>query len=366
MSAAGPTQERASQAASRVRAPAPTASAGNRTCIHVTKAGALSTLQDLGRFGFQRYGVIVDGVMDEWSHRVANILVGNPETEATLEMTLIGPSLRFDGAALIAICGADLSPRVGEREVPMDRPVLLRAGSQLEFGRRRSGCRAYLAIHGGYEVEPVMDSKSTYLRGGFGGFQGRALRKDDMIAIGRSDSTSHHRSLMNALSTRDDPFSASAFPLVTRSVPDESAAQSVRVVAGPQWHGFATAMQQAFLDSEFTITPNSDRMGYRLQGAKLVPREAIEMISEGVSFGTIQVPPDGNPIILMADCQTTGGYPKIAQVASIDLPVLAQMMPGQRVHFERISLDDAQNLYLARQHEFAQVSLSVAQLKQES
>jgi biotin-dependent carboxylase-like uncharacterized protein len=326
----------------------------------------LSTLQDLGRFGYQRYGVIVDGVMDEWSHRVANILVGNPETEATLEMTLIGPSLRFDDAALIAICGADLSPRIAEREVPMDRPVLLRAGSQLEFGRRRSGCRAYLAIHGGYDVEPVMDSKSTYLRGGFGGFQGRALRRDDMIAIGRGDAKSRYRSLTQALSMRDDPFSAPAFELVARSVPDENDAQLVRVIAGPQWHGFATATQQAFLESEFAITPNSDRMGYRLQGLKLVPREAIEMISEGVSFGTIQVPPDGNPIILMADCQTTGGYPKIAQVASVDLPLLAQMMPGQRVRFERISLDDAQSLYLARQHDFAQVSLSVAQLKQES
>jgi len=344
----------------------PAASLGDRTSIHVIKAGALSTLQDLGRFGYQRYGVIVDGVMDEWSHRVANILVGNPETEATLEMTLIGPSLRFDDAALIAICGADLSPRIGEHDVPMDRPVLLRAGSQLEFGRRRSGCRAYLAIHGGYDVAPVMDSKSTYLRGGFGGLQGRAIRKDDMIAIGQSDATSHHRSLMRLFRTRDDPFSAPTFALVTRSVPDESTAQPVRVVAGPQWDGFATAMQQAFLDSEFAITPNSDRMGYRLQGAKLVPRETIEMISEGVSFGTVQVPPDGNPIILMADCQTTGGYPKIAQVASVDLPLLAQMMPGQRVRFERISLDEAQRLYHARLQDFAQVSLSVAELKLES
>jgi KipI family sensor histidine kinase inhibitor len=342
------------------------ASVKDRTSVHVTKAGALSTLQDSGRFGYQRYGVIVDGVMDEWSHRVANILVGNPETEATLEMTLIGPSLRFDDAALIAICGADLSPRIGEREVPMDRPVLLRAGSQLEFGRRRSGCRAYLAIHGGYDVEPVMDSKSTYLRGGFGGFQGRALRKDDMIAVGRSDSTSRCRSLMRALSTRDDPFSAPAFPLVARSVPDANAAQSVRVIAGPQWHGFAIATQQAFLDSEFAITPNSDRMGYRLQGAKLVPRDPIEMISEGVSFGTVQVPPDGDPIILMADCQTTGGYPKIAQVASIDLPLLAQMMPGQTVRFEMISLDEAQRLYLARQQEFARILQSVSKLQQES
>jgi len=334
--------------------------------VHVIKPGALSTLQDLGRFGYQRYGVIVDGVMDEWSHRVANILVGNPESEATLEMTLIGPSLRFDDTALIAICGADLSPRAGEREVPMDAPVLLRAGTRLEFGRRRSGCRAYLAVNGGYAVASVMESKSTYLRGGFGGFQGRALQKDDTIAIGRSEATNHYRSLTRMLGANDDPFSAPPFDVMTRSARDASAAPSVRVVAGPQWHGFTDAAQRQFLDSEFVVTPNSDRMGYRLQGAKLAPREAIEMISEGVSFGTVQVPQDGNPIILMADCQTIGGYPKIAQVASVDLPLLAQMIPGQTVRFALTSLDEAQRLYLARQHDFAQILQSLSQLKQES
>ncbi|HEY3177495.1 MAG TPA: biotin-dependent carboxyltransferase family protein [Casimicrobiaceae bacterium] len=334
--------------------------------VHVVKPGALSTLQDLGRFGYQRYGVIVDGVMDEWSHRVANMLVGNPETEATLEMTLIGPRLVFDDTALIAVCGADLSPQIGEYEVPMNKPVLLRAGSQLEFVRRRSGCRAYLAINGGYDVAPIMESKSTYLRGGFGGFQGRALRKDDIIAIGQGDAASHYRSLARTLGVCDDPFVAPPFPSISRSLPDASAAQSVRVVAGPQWNAFAEPAQRQFLDSEFVITPNSDRMGYRLQGEKLAPREAIEMISEGVSFGTVQVPPDGNPIILMADCQTIGGYPKIAQVASVDLPLLAQMMPGQKVRFELIALDHAQRLYLARQNDFAQVLQKVSQLKQAS
>src|SRR5205814_4640658 len=157
-----------------------------------------------------------------------------------------------------------------------------------------------------------------------------------------------YRSLLQTLSANDDPFRAPPFALSPRSLPDASAAQSVPVVAGPQWQRFPARAQRQFLDSEFAITPSSDRMGYRLQGAKLAPREAIEMISEAVSFGTIQVPPDGNPIILMADCQTTGGYPKIAQVASVDLPRLAQMMPGQTVRFELISLDEAQRLYLAR------------------
>src|SRR5205823_4286218 len=214
--AAGPSQgANYSPSGGRGQSVAATAaSVGERTSTYVIKPGALSTLQDLGRFGYQRYGVIVDGAMDEWSHRVANILVGNPESEATLEMTLIGPSLRFDDTALIAICGADLSPRVGEREVPMDTPVLLRAGTQLEFGRRRSGCRAYLAINGGYDVAPVMESKSTYLRGRFGGYQGRALQKDDTIAIGHCDAKNHYRSLRQILSANDVPFSAA--PRMTR------------------------------------------------------------------------------------------------------------------------------------------------------
>jgi len=319
--------------------------------IQVVKPGALSTLQDLGRFGYQRYGVIVDGAMDEWAHRVANLLVGNRETEATLEITLIGPSLAFDESAVIAICGADLSPRIGDRDVPMDRPIRLRAGAVLEFGRRRAGCRAYLAVQGGYAVMPVMGSKSTYLRGGFGGFEGRALRKGDTIAIGAATDDS----LARAIRDDDALFVASATPSIARTRSTGAEIQSVRVVRGPQWPLFADAAQHAFTAAEFVLTPSSDRMGYRLEGAKLATREPIEMISEGVSFGTIQVPSDGNPIILMADCQTTGGYPKIAQAASVDLPLLAQMMPGERMRFELIPVDVAQQLYLEREREFGRI-----------
>ena len=328
--------------------------------VHVIKPGALSTLQDLGRFGYQRYGVIVNGAMDEWSHRVANMLVGNSEAEATLEITLIGPALAFDDDAVIAICGADLSPRIGEHDVPMDTPVQLRASSVLEFGRRRSGCRAYLAVAGGFDVAPVMGSKSTYLRGGFGGSEGRALRKGDTIKLA---DTPARRSMPRTLNAADKPF-----PVPWRSPVAQrpQGSQRVRVVAGPQWEAFREAAQRQFLEADFVVTPNSDRMGYRLDGVKLAPRAAIEMISEGVSFGTVQVPPDGNPIILMADCQTTGGYPKIAHVASVDLPALAQTMPGQKVRFELIALDDAQWLYLAREQELERVSRQIAQWKEAS
>lgn len=334
--------------------------------MRVAKPGALSTLQDLGRFGYQRFGVVVGGAMDAWSHRAANLLVGNRESEATLEITLIGPSLTFTETALIAICGADLSPRIGERPLPLGRPVLLRAGSQLDFGRRQSGCRAYLAVRGGYHVAPVMDSKSTYLRAGFGGFHGRALRKDDEVPIGADDAEDYYPELGRVLREGGDPFCAPTWAFVPSFAIAAETPQAIRVVAGQQWGALTNSAKAQVASAAFRITPNSDRMGYRLEGPKLELREPIEMISEGVTFGTIQLPPDGNPIILMADRQTTGGYPKIANVASVDLALLAQMMPDQRVRFEMISLDEAQRLYLAREQDLGLAAQAIEQRRQAS
>ncbi|MEO6566506.1 MAG: biotin-dependent carboxyltransferase family protein [Casimicrobiaceae bacterium] len=331
--------------------------------IEVVKPGLLSTLQDSGRYGYQRFGVVAGGAMDEWSHRVANVMVGNAEDEATLEITVQGPSLDFNGTTLIAIHGADLSPRIGEQAVPQGRPVLVRAGSRLEFGRRQSGFRAYLAVAGGYDVPPVMNSRSTYLRGAFGGLNGRAMRKGDRLPIGAGD-VDAFPALARMLRESADAFAATPgalVPPIAVGVP-----QTVRVIAGQQWEAFTGEAQAQFVDAEFRISPQSDRMGYRLDGPKLARRKAIEMISEAVSFGTVQVPPDGNPIVLMADRQTTGGYPKIAQVASVDLPLLAQMLPQQGLRFALISLAEAQSLYLARVQELGRLRQAIDQLKREA
>ncbi|HWZ74076.1 MAG TPA: biotin-dependent carboxyltransferase family protein, partial [Casimicrobiaceae bacterium] len=251
--------------------------------VRVAKPGALSTLQDLGRFGYQRFGVVVGGAMDAWSHRAANLLVGNCESEATLEITLIGPSLTFAETALIALCGADLSPRVGERPLPLGRPVLLRAGSQLDFGRRQSGCRAYLAVRGGFHVAPVMESKSTYLRGGFGGFHGRALRHGDEIPIGADDAEDYYPGVGRMLRESGDSFYAHACALVPPFAIAAKTSRAIRVVGGQQWDALTDSARAQFLSAAFRITPNSDRMGYRLEGPKLELREPIEMISEGVT-----------------------------------------------------------------------------------
>ena len=308
--------------------------------IEVIKPGPLSSLQDLGRTGVQRFGVIASGVMDEWSHRWANLLAGNANDEASLEITLMGPSLLFHQDALIAIVGADLSPRIGEQAVPMAEPVRVAAGSRLDFGRRVFGCRTYLAVHGGFAVPPVMGSRSTYLRAGFGGWQGRALRKGDRLPIAA-----------DALGPADLP---AVQPL---KVPPHPARhdRAIRAIPGQQWARFSAQAQARWFDAPFVVNLNSDRMGYRLDGPGLALAAPLEMISEAVAFGTVQVPPDGQPIVLMADRQTTGGYPKIASVASVDLPLLAQRVPGETLRFERVTLDEAQALYLEREAEFARL-----------
>jgi biotin-dependent carboxylase-like uncharacterized protein len=304
--------------------------------------------------------------MDARAHRVANLLVGNPEGEGALEITLVGPSLVFRETALIAICGADLSPRVGERAIPMHCPVLLRAGSTLAFGLRQSGCRSYLAVHGGFDVSPVMNSKSTYLRAGFGGFQGRALRKGDELGIAADGGECCYPELEEMLRNGDEAFCALDDLAFAPSGGSGAAATSIRVVAGQQWDALSNAAQAQFTSALFRISTDSDRMGYRLEGPKLELREPLEMISEGVTFGTVQLPPDGKAIVLMADRQTTGGYPKIANVATTDLPSLAQMMPHQELRFAMISLDEAQERYLADERRIGAIAQAVQRRRRAS
>ena len=325
--------------------------------IQVIKAGALTSVQDLGRYGYQRFGVPVNGAMDEWSHRLANRLVGNPETEATLECTLTGPSLLFKSNQLISICGADLSPTIDRRPFPQGRPVLVRAGAQLDFGKCERGARTYIAVSGGYQIASVMDSKSTYLRGAFGGFSGRALQKGDVIKIGMAQMKDCYLALSRVFNATRDNFVAPSWAAVSTTCAPSPGV--VRVIAGQQWQAFTEEAQKKFTSATFCISAQSDRMGYRMEGVALALRQPIEMISEAVCFGTIQVPPDGNPIVLMADRQTTGGYPKIAQVATVDLPLLAQMLPQQKLRFVLITLEQAQQLYLEREREIQQIQWSI-------
>lgn len=303
------------------------------TAIEVIKPGALSTFQDLGRHGFQKLGVPVNGVMDERSHRLANALVGNAPDEATLEITLMGPTLRFQVPVLLAVCGADLDVSIDGEPLPLATARVVQTGAILSFGKRRQGLRAYLAVAGGYAVDPVMGSSSTFVRGGYGGAQGKPLRRGDVIALKAA------RTAMPAVQ---------AGPL-----PELDATAPIRIVRGREARAFSDEAWASLTTSAYKIGAQSDRMGYRLDGAPLALRAKLEMPSEAVAFGTIQVPPDGQPIVLMADRQTTGGYPKIAHVCAVDLPRLAQRGPGESLRFELISIDEAQSLALSQSETFA-------------
>ena len=299
--------------------------------IEVIKSGLLTTVQDQGRWGYQCYGVAVTGAMDLFALASANRLVGNPEGAAGLEMTVLGPTLRFQRETIFAVAGADLEPRLNGAPISNWTCHLAKSGALLDFVGRKSGLRAYLAISGGIDVPPIMDSRSTYLLGRFGGLEGRALKPRDLLPI-----------TPPAAGTRN--FIGKLFPEDLR--PPYRKNPTLRVVPGPFADFFSREATEAFFSTEYTITPQSDRMGYRLRGESLRRRKPKELISCGLANGTIQVPPDGQPIILLADRQSIGGYPIIATLILADLPPIAQCAPGDRVRFSPVSIDEAREEYL--------------------
>lgn len=301
--------------------------------VRVKRAGLQTTVQDLGRPGFRADGVPLSGAMDRFALRVANLLVGNEENTAALEFTLAGPEIEFPEPALVAAAGADFGA------LPLWRPVSLPAGTVLKFGLAASGCRGYLAIAGGFAVSRVLGSASTFVRGNFGGV-GRALRDGDVLAA-----PDVHRHV--AEHWRMDP----------RILPPYGGAPTVCVLPGAQ----ASEFGAAFFEHRYTVTAQSDRMGFRLKGAPLVRQSGAELRSGTVVPGTVQVPPDGQPIVLMADAQTIGGYPQIAHVISADLPLVAQLRPGDSVQFRAIELDEAHELTLARERALAMLRQGLAQ-----
>jgi len=290
--------------------------------LTVVGAGLLTTVQDEGRWGHQASGVSVAGALDHVSARVANALVGNPRGAAMLEVTLVGPELRLDCPARVAVAGADLDVRLDGRPLPLHRAATCGAGSVLRFGARRIGARAYVAFDGGVATPPVLGSASTHVLTGLGGLAGRAMVAGDRLPLG-------------------DARPAPSVPRVEIVPPTRRGGARLRVLPGPQDDFFAESAFELLERVRFTITPQSDRMGYRLAGAKLPRAEAREMVSDATVPGGLQVPPSGEPILLMADRQTTGGYPQMATVISADLPVAGQLAPGDWVEFERCSRAEA-------------------------
>jgi antagonist of KipI len=284
--------------------------------IRVIKPGMLTTIQDCGRWGLQSRGVPVAGPMDPVSHRLANALVGNDGGAATLEITLLGPELEFAAERVIAVAGAEFEMTLDNKPVPMHAPFIVSAESRLRFGARRRGVRAYLAIAGGIAIPPTLGSRSTHLISAMGGIDGRALRAGDLLPIG--DGSRVRRSA--------SALSESLLPL-----PDHHA--RIRVLPGPQADYFAADALDALQSGSYLIGQNSDRMGFRLLGPRLPHARGADIISDATPLGVLQVPASGQPILLMADRQTSGGYPKIATVISADISVAGQLGPGDTIEF---------------------------------
>lgn len=310
--------------------------------ISVRSAGFLTTVQDLGRTAFRQHGVSLGGALDPHALAVANLLVGNDPADAGLEMTLGRVRIRFADDRLVAWCGGAFDVHVSGAELPVGHTAFIRAGDEIEAAAPPKGARAWLSISSGIDVPVILGSRGTDLRSRFGGLEGRALLDDDELRL-HSPSRSAS-ALMRQLETSH---------VTAWSAPNEWSSPAprhpfLRVVRGADWSRFGKEAVAAVLNESYTVATASDRMGVRLQGNEITRDDRDELLSEAVAPGTIQIPGDGQPIVLLGDCQTIGGYPKIAHVITVDLPAVAQLSPGNVLRFTEITPAEAQQLLLQR------------------
>jgi antagonist of KipI len=327
--------------------------------LEIVAGGLQTTVQDLGRFGYRHLGVGVSGALDAFSARVGNLLVGNPENSATLEIALQGPRLRFKQATRIAITGADIDAQADGIAIPGWRPVEVPAGCELFLGACRRGSRAYLAIAGGVQVRPVLGSASTDLRAGFGGIDGRCVAAGDILTLNPPASVGAASAAISA------PIASPTIaPWWLNPHPDLHFNHQIPIRLLPGRDAIAPAI--ALYSDAYRVSPQSNRQGLRLQGTALNPADSSDRLSEPVAPGTVQLPPDGLPIVLLAEAQTIGGYPRIGHVIAADLPRLAQLRPGDSVRFEMTDAPTAQALACAQRQRLSRMALAIGQRRRES
>jgi biotin-dependent carboxylase-like uncharacterized protein len=310
----------------------------------VVKPGLLTTIQDRGRWGLQAHGVPVAGPMDPCSHRLANALAGNDVDAATLEVTLIGPELEFDDERVIAVAGAEFELTVDGRSVPANAAFVVASGSCLRFGRRLRGARAYVAMSGGVGVVPTLGSRSTHVISAMGGLDGRPLKAGDRVPLG------------DPMRARNSMSAQPRSPLF--ALPEGHA--RIRVLAGPQQDYFTPDALDVLQSAPYTISNTSDRMGFRLEGPAITHARGADIISDATPLGVLQVPASGRPILLMADRQTTGGYPKIATVITADISVAGQLAPGDAISFNVCSPREAVAALIAQERALMAIEASAA------
>jgi antagonist of KipI len=315
----------------------------------VTRAGFLTSVQDLGRTGFRQFGVSTSGALDPFALRVANLLVGNDAAAAGLEITIGGLRLHFEDERIVAWCGGEFDVRVGAKSLPAGHAARVLAGEEVKVGRSEIGCRCWLAVAGGVDMPDVLGSRSTDLRAQFGGFEGRTLRDGDQLPLGkfRPSQTAGTERISTWTAPHDWASPAKRHP-------------TLRFTPGVDWNRFNAPTLRRLTSEAFTVSPDSDRMGVRLDGPELKRMDNVDLISEAVAPGTIQVPPGGKPILLLGDCQTIGGYPKIAHVITVDVGVAAQLRAGDHARFSEVSLADAHRLLLEREREFQRFRVGIS------
>ncbi|HKF70303.1 MAG TPA: biotin-dependent carboxyltransferase family protein [Stellaceae bacterium] len=313
--------------------------------LKVVAPGLHTTVQDLGRFGYQEFGVPVSGALDATSHRLANRIVGNDESAPTLEILFQGPTLEVMADSVrVGVAGGDAEIEIldeSSRRLGGWRSVLFHRGQIFRVSRLGDVACCYLAVEGGLSVERCLGSASTYARGGFGGFEGRALRAGDLVQL------AHERAVERAELGFAEP-------------PPSTRAQPIRLVPGPQQDYFAEIALETLISREFTVSKHSDRMGMRLDGPALAHRGGYNIVSDGIATGAIQVPGSGQPILLLADHQTTGGYPKIATVISADIPVAGRRKPGDAIRFTTVDVAEAERLRREAENDFQALVASLA------
>ena len=323
--------------------------------ISIIKPGLLSTIQDMGRYRYLSQAVPVSGAMDELAHRLANKAVGNDDNNATIEFTYADASFKAETPVLVSYSGDGAYLVYNNELMPAEKPLFFPAGSVIKLIHNAIGMRTYLAIAGGWDVPDIMESKSTYLTAAFGGFKGRALQKADVLVSGTLLSEVSDR-ILNHLIERSLTYPN--WRISRESLLPENR-QTIRVVLANEISWFYAASIISFLTNSYTIDRRSNRMGYHLSGKPLVRKVKKELLSTAVTPGVIQVTGSGDLVILMADCQTTGGYPRITHVAAVDLPLCAQLKPGDTIHFSEISRDEAEALYLEREHDLSLITMAI-------
>lgn len=315
--------------------------------LKISKAGMLDTIQDFGRYGYQQFGINPTGVMDRYAAAIANNLVGNKQNEAVIEMHFPAASFFFEEATLIALCGADFDANVDGRSIPLDQPVIINKGRTLQFRSLKNKSRCYLALKGGMKIPAWLNSYSTNTKAEAGGFEGRKLLKEDIIEL-KEDTTYD-------INDEDD------FMLLPWKANEDfgiSPTNELMILKSNEWDWLKKESQEKFLKNPFFISHNSDRMGYRLASEPLCVEEKAELISSAANFGTVQLLPDGQLIILMADHQTTGGYPRLGNIISAHLPKLAQMKAGDEIRFAFTDHQNAEGLLLKQQQHLHQLEIA--------